>query len=58
MEHIMQFISAVNALVWGVPMLVMTLGTGIFLMIGLRLLPLCRIVYGFAMLRQGRKKNT
>ncbi|MDX8377647.1 MAG: sodium:alanine symporter family protein [Mariprofundales bacterium] len=58
MEHIMQFISAVNALVWGVPMLVMILGTGIFLMVGLRLLPLRRIVYGFAMLWQGRKKDT
>jgi AGCS family alanine or glycine:cation symporter len=36
-------------------MLVLILGTGLFLMIGLKLMPLARLKYGFRMLWQGRK---
>ena len=36
METIEKLINAVNGMVWGPPMLVLILGTGLFLMIGLR----------------------
>ena len=44
-----------NGVVWGPPMLVLILGTGLFLMIGLRLMPLLKLGYGFSMLWSGRK---
>lgn len=55
MNRITDFITQLNGLVWGPAMLVLILGTGIFLMLGLRLMPLRRIGYGFRMLWQGRK---
>ena len=45
---------ALNGLVWGVPMLVLILGTGLFLMLGLRLMPLRNIGRAFRMLFAGR----
>jgi AGCS family alanine or glycine:cation symporter len=55
MNLVTDFITQLNGLVWGPAMLVLILGTGIFLMLGLRLMPLRRIGYGFRMLWQGRK---
>jgi AGCS family alanine or glycine:cation symporter len=54
METIKALVGDLNGIVWGVPMLVMILGTGLFLTIGLRLMPLRRIGYGFRMLWRGR----
>ena len=48
-------INQLNAVVWGTPMLVLILGTGFFLMVGLRLVPIMKLAYGFTMLWQGRK---
>ncbi|MFI0457065.1 MAG: alanine:cation symporter family protein, partial [Candidatus Thiodiazotropha endolucinida] len=36
-------------------MLVLILGTGLFLMLGLKLMPLAKLRYGFSMLWQGRE---
>ena len=39
MEMINEWVGALNGLVWGWPMLVMILGTGIFLTAGLKVMP-------------------
>ena len=48
------FLSDLNALVWGVPMLVLLLGTGLYLSIGLRGLTLRKIGSSFRELWSGR----
>jgi len=55
METISHFISQINSIVWGPFMLALILGTGLFLMAGLKLMPLLRLKYGFKMLWRGRK---
>ncbi len=55
MEQIKTLISDLNGIVWGPFMLFLILGTGLFLMAGLKLMPLRKLGYGFAMLWQGRK---
>jgi AGCS family alanine or glycine:cation symporter len=54
MEMIRSLVGDLNGIVWGVPMLVLILGTGLFLMLGLRFMPLRHIGYGFRMLWRGR----
>jgi AGCS family alanine or glycine:cation symporter len=54
-ELIKELIGGLNSIVWGPVMLVLILGTGLFLMIGLRLMPLARLKYGFKMLWGGRE---
>ena len=55
METLTQFITAINDIVWGPPMLVAILGTGLFLQLRLKCMPLTRIPAGFAMVWRGRK---
>ena len=57
MELITAFISELNALLWGKPMLVMIFGTGIFLMLGLRFMPLLNLRSAFKLLWQGRQSS-
>ena len=47
-----------NGLVWGWPMLVAILGTGVFLTMGLRFMPILRLGTGFRMLWRGRHAET
>ncbi|CAG23191.1 putative sodium/alanine symporter [Photobacterium profundum SS9] len=47
-------ISAINGVVWGVPMLVMILGVGLFLTFGLKLMPILKLGTGFKLLWTGR----
>ncbi len=48
-------IKQVNDLIlWGVPMLLLILGTGLYLMLGLRFMPLRKLGYGFRRLWGGR----
>lgn len=54
MEAITQWVTAVNDLAWGPPMLVLILGTGLFLQLRLKLMPIFRIGTGFAMVWRGR----
>ncbi len=42
MEAIQAFIGDINGLVWGPPMLVMILGVGLFLSLGLKLMPILK----------------
>ena len=57
MELLTNLFKQLNGIVWGPAMLVLILGTGLFLMIGLKLMPLRHLVYGFRMLWQGRKSE-
>ena len=50
-----QIIDTVNSVVWGPIMLVLLLGTGVFLTIGLRGMTITRIPYAFGQLLKGRK---
>jgi AGCS family alanine or glycine:cation symporter len=54
-DLIKELIGGLNSIVWGPVMLVLILGTGLFLMIGLKLMPLARLRYGFQMLWGGRE---
>lgn len=55
MELIQDILGKINGLVWGVPMLVMILGVGIFLNIGLKFMPLFNIGRAFKLLWSGRQ---
>ena len=48
-------IDSVNSVVWGPVMLILLLGTGVFLTIGLRGMTITRIPYAFGQLLKGRK---
>jgi AGCS family alanine or glycine:cation symporter len=56
-ELISDAIGYVNGLVWGPPMLVLILGTGLYLSIALKALPLRKLGYGFRMLWKGRREQ-
>ncbi|RDH90657.1 MAG: sodium:alanine symporter family protein [endosymbiont of Seepiophila jonesi] len=55
MESVTELVKGLNGIVWGPVMLVLILGTGMLLMLGLRLIPLTRLGHGFRMLWQGRR---
>lgn len=57
MELIHQYVTWLNGVVWGVPMLILILGTGLFLMVALKGMPLLRIAMGFKLMWQGRSKG-
>ncbi|MGB6155582.1 MAG: sodium:alanine symporter family protein [Castellaniella sp.] len=57
MDTLNSIINQINGLVWGPPMLVLILGTGFFLMVLLRFMPLRRIGTGFAMIWRGRHRG-
>ncbi|MFI8483280.1 alanine/glycine:cation symporter family protein [Pseudomonas sp. NPDC078700] len=57
MEFINNLVNQVNGLVWGPPMLVLILGTGLFLMLRLKFMPLTHIATGFRLMWQGRTKG-
>jgi len=58
METITAATSWLNGLVWGVPMLSLILGTGFFLLIGLKAMPIKQLGYGFSLLIKGRKTDS
>ena len=55
METITAVVTAINDFVWGPPMLVLILGTGLFLQLRLKLMPIRRIGTGFLMVWRGRR---
>lgn len=57
MEKLFAGIDWLNGMVWGVPMLIAILGTGLYLTIGLRFMPVLNIGTGFKRLWQGRKSD-
>ncbi|WP_394203750.1 alanine/glycine:cation symporter family protein [Shewanella waksmanii] len=54
MEGITEIVSMINGFVWGTPMLIMILGVGLFLSVGLRLMPIVKLGTGFKLLWSGR----
>ena len=57
MQALTQFVTAINDLVWGLPMLIAILGTGLFLQFRLKFMPIFKIVAGFRMVWKGRKPS-
>lgn len=57
MQAIHTFVDWFNGIVWGVPMIVMILGTGLYLNIRLKFMPILKIGEGFKMIWAGRKKS-
>ena len=57
MESLNNLVNQLNGLVWGPPMLVLILGSGLFLMLRLKFMPLAKIGHGFKLMWQGRKRG-
>lgn len=57
MEAVSDFVTHINGLVWGPPMLVMILGVGLFLSIGLKLMPIMKLGAGFRLMWSGRARG-
>ncbi len=57
MEALTNVVNAINGVVWGPLMLVLILGTGLFLQVGLKVIPIRKIPGAFKLLWQGRKKG-
>jgi AGCS family alanine or glycine:cation symporter len=55
MDEILGILNSVSSVVWGPLMLLLLVGTGVFLMLRLKGFPLRRLGTGFALLWQGRK---
>jgi AGCS family alanine or glycine:cation symporter len=54
MEALENVFSAINGLVWGPPMLILILGVGLFLSLGLKLMPIFKLGAGFRLMWKGR----
>lgn len=58
METISAALAAINSVVWGPLMLVLILGTGLYLMVGLKFMPLRHIPQAFRLLLEGRQAES
>ena len=57
MEVLNTIVSEINSVVWGPLMLALILGTGLYLQVGLRFMPIIKLVQGFKLLWGGRSKD-
>lgn len=57
MDALIALISTINGIVWGPAMLALLAGTGLYLSLGLKLLPQRKLGFGFKMLWRGRKST-
>ncbi len=57
MEVLSNIVSEINGVVWGPLMLALILGVGLYLQIGLRFMPIIKLVQGFKLLWGGREKG-
>lgn len=55
MEALSSFVGWVNGVVWGPPMLVLILGVGLFLQVGLKVMPIRKLGMGFGLMFKGRE---
>ncbi|WP_280563846.1 sodium:alanine symporter family protein [Chromohalobacter sp. 48-RD10] len=55
METLNAIFSAINDVVWGPLMLILLLGVGVYLQLGLKLMPIRKLKAGFSLLWKGRK---
>lgn len=58
MELLTSIFSSINGVVWGPMMLVLILGVGLFLMLGLKLMPILKLGTGFKLLWGGRSSSS
>ena len=58
METLTSATSWLNGIVWGTPMLILILGTGLFLMMTLKFMPIQKLGLGFSLLFKGRQPGT
>lgn len=57
MHYLNEFFNTVNGIVWGVPMIVMILGTGLYLQLRLGFMPIRKIGAGFRMIMRSRRPD-
>ncbi|NLF53080.1 MAG: sodium:alanine symporter family protein, partial [Thauera phenolivorans] len=57
MQMLNDFFNTLNGIVWGIPMIVLILGTGLFLQVRLGFMPIRRILYGFRMIARSRTRD-
>ncbi|WP_028487084.1 alanine/glycine:cation symporter family protein [Thiomicrorhabdus chilensis] len=57
MEYLNQLLSTASSWAWGPAMLILLLGTGVYLTIRLRFLPLRNLFYAFSLLWKGRRSQ-
>ncbi|WP_110709355.1 sodium:alanine symporter family protein [Salinicola sp. CR57] len=57
MEQLNAVFSAINGVVWGPLMLILLFGVGIYLQLGLKLMPIRKLGLGFSLLWQGRRSE-
>ncbi len=57
MDAINAFLESVSGALWTPVLLILLLGTGLYLTLGLRLLPIRKLGYGFRMLWRGRRSG-
>ena len=57
MEGLTSLLNSINSIVWGRPMLLLIVGAGLFLMVGLRFMPVRKFSYGIRMLLKGRTET-
>ncbi|MCA1769891.1 MAG: sodium:alanine symporter family protein, partial [Halomonas sp.] len=53
METLTSMFGSINGVVWGPLMLILLLGVGLYLQIGLKLMPIRKLSMGFRLLWQG-----
>ncbi len=58
MEMLTELISTINGIVWGPMMLVLILGVGLFLQLGLKLMPVLKLGTGFKLMWDGRSAKS
>jgi AGCS family alanine or glycine:cation symporter len=57
MQALTDALNAISSFVWGPVMLILLLGTGLYLTLGLRAMPIRRLGYGFRQLIAGRRER-
>ncbi|MBK1872364.1 MULTISPECIES: alanine/glycine:cation symporter family protein [Marinobacter] len=57
MEAFENIVGSINGLVWGPPMLILILGVGLFLSLGLKLMPVLKIGTGLRLMWSGRSSK-
>jgi len=57
MDSIYQYLNLLNGIVWGKPMILLILGTGLYLTIILRSMPILRLGMGLKLMWSGREKG-
>ncbi|WP_153110701.1 alanine/glycine:cation symporter family protein [Propionivibrio limicola] len=58
MQSLHEFFNTINGIVWGVPMILLILGTGFYLQLRLGFMPIRKIPTGFRMIMQSRKPGS